>query len=822
MKFKKTNRVNSKLTENLSENKSKAIKKYRELTHLNESDIITESSIDDWALTHVCNKFAIPKYDLKEILIENKSLLEDVEPTPQEEKIARDLNADISEADDRTELEKELDDCLKRARRKKLKAGGAGGYTDANLLIVGSAGFGKAQPLTSKVYTPYGYKLMGDIKVGDIILDGKGNPTKVLAVFPQGKRPIYKINLNDGTYIEVADNHLNSVYRVWSKSGAKSRSQQEGREDFVIETTKLKEMIENIPFPSTCYGRYDHPRFYIDCVAIQDWGNDEELPIDPYLLGCLIGDGTLGRNCLRFTTADEEVKLKLSDILLEDWESQFKLDSKKSAAEDLIIANCERYNHFRSKTAGVSGLRYQLKELGLNVKSEFKFIPNKYIFTTFENRLKLLQGLMDTDGTVDNIYGKSGTTCSNIYFTTVSKQLADDVAFLVRSLGCKAKIYKQENKTYHYVYKDIDEIRPCKDAYTVYIGAPEDLKVFTLERKANRIINKTPRNRRGIVSIDFDREDECQCIYVESSEHTYITDNLTITHNSDIVKQGAQKRGLNLYKVTLSGLQTEFMVGMPGYDPNNPGQTINLPNTAFLNQLNKPNTVLFLDELNRAHARLRAPLLQLVAHHEIQAGSETVEVPNLLFTVAAINPVSSAYGGVNSMDAAEYRRFKLFKVTPNPIEHLRYLDKFYAEDYEDAKRANDEEWMKEAQGKRALANLILKDPRFEYTSLAEEEENIDRQEAGEWRATNYASFKDALDDSDGTKDSFIKAFKNKCNPDQVKVIEDILKNYKDIDDKANQALKAGTKSKVLQKQSSLFDRINDYLSSIGEDGIDFN
>lgn len=434
MKFKKTNRVNSRLAENLSENKINAIKKYRELTHLNESDIITESSIDDWVLTHVCNKFAIPKYDLKEILIENKSLLEDVEPTPQEEKIARDLNADISEAEDKTELEKELDDCLKKARRKKLKAGGAGGYTDANLLVVGSAGFGK----------------------------------------------------------------------------------------------------------------------------------------------------------------------------------------------------------------------------------------------------------------------------------------------------------------------------------------------------------------------------------------------------SEIIKQWAQKRGLNLYKVTLSGLQPEFMVGMPGYDPNNPGQTINLPNTAFLNQLNKPNTVLFLDELNRAHARLRAPLLQLVAHHEIQAGSETVEVPNLLFTVAAINPVSSAYGGVNSMDAAEYRRFKLFKVTPNPIEHLRYLDKFYAEDYEDAKRANDEEWMKEAQGKRALANLILKDPRFEYTSLAEEEENIDRQEAGEWRSTNYASFKDALDDSDGTKDSFIKAFKNKCNPDQVKVIEDILKNYKDIDDKANQALKAGTKSKVLQKQSTLFDRINDYLSSIGEDGIDFN
>ena len=805
MKFKK-DKIGFNLAENLSKNKINAIKKYRELAQLDEDEIITESSIDDWAFTKVCNQYCIPEYDMKHILTE--SILNETTV----ERTARELEAEIVQEKRKGQIEEKLDDCLDRA----LEIAGEEDVDYPNVLIVGAAGFAKAQPLTSKVYTPYGYKLMGDIKVGDIILDGKGNPTKVLGVFPQGKRPIYKINLNDGTYIEVADNHLNSVYRVWSKSGAKNRGQKEGREDFVIETTKLKEMIENVPFPSTCYGRYDHPRFYIDCVTIQDWGNDEELPIDPYLLGCLIGDGTLCSNGLKFTTADEEIKSKLNTILIEDWESHFKLDSKKSAAEDLNIVNCEKYNHFRSKTDGVSGLRYQLKELGLNIKSEFKFIPTKYIFTTFENRLKLLQGLMDTDGTVDNIYNKKGATCSNISFTTVSKQLADDVAFLVRSLGCKARIYKQEGNTYHYIYKNIDEVRSCKDAYTVYIGAPEDLKIFTLERKLNRIINKTPRNRRGIVSIDFDREDECQCIYVESPEHTYITDNLTITHNTAIVKQWARKNGVNLYALDAGKLNPEDLGGIVGYDPDDPHYTRKLGNKDIIEELSKPKSVLFLDEYNRARSNIRSALLKLVQNHVLPSGKGDLFLPNLLFTVAAINPSSTAYE-VNELDDAETSRFDRIEIVPDPLEHLDYLNRYFDERIKKAQEAGNEKFVLRRKGQKALANTILKDPRFEYTSLEDIEAG-----RGQYGSTNYRSFLRALEASDGTKNSLLKVWNTTCDARQKKTIEDILKNFKDVDDKANQVLKSGTKSKVLQKEIDIMDKVNNYLASLGEDPIDLN
>lgn len=81
-----------------------------------------------------------------------------------------------------------------------------------NFLFTGPAGCGKAQPLYSKIRTPYGWTTMGEIKVGDKVFTGQGNVAEVLGVFPQGLRDIYEITLADGRKIRVADNHLNPVF----------------------------------------------------------------------------------------------------------------------------------------------------------------------------------------------------------------------------------------------------------------------------------------------------------------------------------------------------------------------------------------------------------------------------------------------------------------------------------------------------------------------------------------------------------------------------------------------------------------------------------
>lgn len=84
-----------------------------------------------------------------------------------------------------------------------------------NFLFIGPAGTGKAQPLYSKVLTTKGFVKMKDIKLGQFVVTHKGNVGQVVGIYPQGRRAIYRITLEDGAYIDVADNHLNLVQDTW-------------------------------------------------------------------------------------------------------------------------------------------------------------------------------------------------------------------------------------------------------------------------------------------------------------------------------------------------------------------------------------------------------------------------------------------------------------------------------------------------------------------------------------------------------------------------------------------------------------------------------
>lgn len=141
-----------------------------------------------------------------------------------------------------------------------------------HMQFLGGAGTGKAQPLYSKVLTPNGYITMGDVKVGTEVITAKGNIGKVSGIYPQGKRDIYEITLQDRTKIRVADNHLNSVW-VYNQ-----RTKQ--REDYVLETLDLIEFIKS----SKWKVRIDTPSVDFE---------QQEVLINPYLLGALLGDGGL-------------------------------------------------------------------------------------------------------------------------------------------------------------------------------------------------------------------------------------------------------------------------------------------------------------------------------------------------------------------------------------------------------------------------------------------------------------------------------------------------------------------------------------------------
>ena len=266
---------------------------------------------------------------------------------------------------------------------------------------------------------------------------------------------------------------------------------------------------------------------------------------------------------------------------------------------------------------------------------------------------------------------------------------------------------------------------------------------------------------------------------------------------TDMVRQWAKKNGINLVQKNLGTMGPEAFGGIIARDADDPRYATRLGTNEMIKDLEKPNSVLFLDEYNRSKTEVRGAVLTLVQNHMVwDPTQETREkfLPNFLFTVAAINPPNAAYKGAKEMDPAEVSRFYTVNMQPDPMEHLKYLRSFYNAQIDGAK---DEEEKLEYRRKLALAEAILTNPRFTYDSAIDIEENQDNPS---YKPLNYRSFKMALDYSDGTKDDFLDVWNHYCNPKKKRVVEDILGDYVDIDDKANDALKDDSESDVFSKE----------------------
>ena len=143
-----------------------------------------------------------------------------------------------------------------------------------------------------------------------------------------------------------------------------------------------------------------------------------------------------------------------------------------------------------------------------------------------------MQGLFDSDGYVSlKKCGDDSEGC-NFEWSTSSNQLSEDFAFLVRSLGCVDKVTL---KIPYYIHNG--EKRECKLSYRHHIKVPNNLQICTSEKHIAKIRKRQHEPMRKIVGICEDGFEECQCIMVDSPDHTYITDNVTVTHNTVIAKE---------------------------------------------------------------------------------------------------------------------------------------------------------------------------------------------------------------------------------------------------------------------------------------------
>ncbi len=352
-------------------------------------------------------------------------------------------------------------------------------------------GKGRAQPLDALVLTPTGWRPMGEVCVGDLVVSDDGHPTRVVGVYPQGRKAVYRVTFSDGTSTECTDDHLWLTQTKRQRYHEKHGMGVDYPKPDVRTTREIRESLHrchSIPLVSPVHFE------------------PQPTPVDPYLLGAMIGDG-----CIRTSN----VQLALGDVEMAE-------RVREALPAGVVLWKVPGRQYHYSVTRGTrkrGGLPRQcnpvlsgVRSLGLCGKRAWeKWVPEPYLFNAVEVRLAVLQGLMDTDGYVD----RRGI----VQHYTTSEGLAADVAFLVQSLGGVAR--RSVKRTVG------------RDCYVTTVTLPNGTCPFRLSRKAQRVRPKEKYPpRRFVEAVEYVGEKEAQCIAVDSPSRLYVTEHFIVTHNT--------------------------------------------------------------------------------------------------------------------------------------------------------------------------------------------------------------------------------------------------------------------------------------------------
>ena len=465
-------------------------------------------------------------------------------------------------------------------------------------LFTGSTGVGKANTCSTilPVYTQDGstaMKRMGDIAVGDYVFDREGNPTQVMDVFPQGKLDVYRVTFTDGRTVDVNDEHL------WTLYTAKQRSKKHAGHDVIPMTVTTRELIDRGVVRMYPGSTREHLKFFVPANGAVQWP-EQDLHVDPYVLGLLIGNGCLTTRELHFSSNDEYTVQRIADSLgvfyekmgAENYSWKFPTGEFDSGGRNKLIQT-------------VDVLRHDARAL-IMCKSRNRRIPKKYLYSSIEQRWALVRGLFDTDGTIDAMTGRF-----SVSYSTFSKGLAEDVRDLLFSLGVSNSLKVYTRTRTH----DDGTVREMVE-YDVHVkvGNEDKAQFFALPRKrkiAERAVVATSGRERvkkfdmvGIKSIEaLGYQDEMQCIMVDNPEHLYQAGQHIVTHNTEMTKQLGR---------ILFGDDTNRLIR---FDMTEFALESSLP--MFKTELTQKVTdmghaVILLDEIEKAHPVITRLLLQIL------------------------------------------------------------------------------------------------------------------------------------------------------------------------------------------------------------------
>lgn len=386
------------------------------------------------------------------------------------------------------------------------------------IIVAGRPSMGKAQPLDARVRTLTGWKPMGELAVGDALASVDGAPSIVTGIYPQGERQVYRVRFSDGRSAECCDEHLWCVhFREWEKPRVLSTAE--------IRTLLTRERYRN--------------RLWIDMPS-GEFGHREALPVDPWVLGALLGDGALGGTAVRFSVKAEETLNRMRERV------DASLELEYAGQYDWRIKR--RPSTATAVRPSANPLKAALEQLGVWGRTSYdKFIPRLYLDADKDTRLDVLRGLLDTDGWVES--------WGTVRYSTASAQLASDVRELARSLGAWCQVAEKATS-----FTVDGERKAGATAYICTISHPDPQNLFLFEGKRERLTaGRTRRKLPVITGIEPSRRTATQCISVSHPSRLYVTDDYVVTHNT------AFSMNIGEYVAVEYGLPVAvFSMEMPG------------------------------------------------------------------------------------------------------------------------------------------------------------------------------------------------------------------------------------------------------------------
>lgn len=354
-----------------------------------------------------------------------------------------------------------------------------------------SKGSGKAVSLLTPILTPNGWRKFGDLRPGDYVFHPSGKPTMVTKIHPIDRWDTWEVELSDGTVETFSGEHLFTVEEFVGGPKRKRRTldvRTMAREGLVFDRPLTKGSTKAT---KAGVGKFSLPE--TDPLEFPE----RDLPVDPWVLGYWLGDGTTGHG---------EATADVDDI-------PHVRERLRAAGYD-IGGVWKKKEGGRGRKFSILGLIGDLRKAGV---LNDKHIPDTYLYASVEQRRALIQGLMDSDGYVD----KKGSA----EYCQVRKQVADGMAFLLRSMGVKVNVRESEAKLYG---------RVTGPRYRLTFKPYKHQNLVTLPRRAERVqeqrrkpIPRVIKDVRQVAPVD------ARCISVAAEDGLYLVgETMVVTHNS--------------------------------------------------------------------------------------------------------------------------------------------------------------------------------------------------------------------------------------------------------------------------------------------------